>query len=315
MTRDGFEGPEKKVELVVVDGHPSLRLFGHAFWERVVRAAGAQVLSRRSSARFDAYLLSESSLFVYDGHLTLITCGRTRIVDAVDAVLERVSPEAVAFLSLERKNELFPREQPTSFEDDARHLARRLPGRALRFGREHSHCIQLFHTTLPYTPDANDTTLEVLMHGIVERADAFSGGCEQTLARIRDMGVCEVLPGFEVDDHVFSPAGYSLNALRDGLYYTVHVTPEDVGSYVSFETNYDFRADPVSLVRRVLEIFRPESFDVVGFVPGTGAPLTFEVPDYVLTQHVHEEVCGYGLTFLQFDRPPARPSAPTTVHL
>jgi S-adenosylmethionine decarboxylase len=309
-----FEGPEKKVELVVVDGHSSLRAQGEERWEGVVRAARAQVISKRSTEIFDAYLLSESSLFVYDEHFTMITCGQTRLVDAVEEALEVIPVEAVAFLALERKNENFPREQPTCFEEDARRLARLLPGQALRFGDQHDHCIQLFHTTRPFEPDPEDTTLEVLMHGIADRGRAFRGDGDGTLDRARSMGVGEILSGFEIDDHLFTPAGYSLNGLKDELYYTLHVTPQEVGSYVSFETNFDFRAEPASLVREVVEIFRPESFDVFAFVPER-ASLEIEVPGYLLRKYVYEPVSGYGVSFLYFYRPPEGPAPPSRIPL
>ena len=163
-----FEGPEKKVELVL-RGQPSLRELPEATWRRVVEAAGACVLSCMRGDAVDAYLLSESSLLVWDGRLTMLTCGRTHLVDAVFAMLEMFPPESVALLMYERKNEHFPERQPSTFVQDARRLHERFPGRALRFGAEHEHRVMLFSTDAPFTPAADDATLEVLMHGIDPR--------------------------------------------------------------------------------------------------------------------------------------------------
>jgi len=310
---DSFEGPEKKLEIAVTPGAPSLRSLGHAFWREVVAAASAQVLSQIANEDCDAYLLSESSLFVWDERLTLITCGRTRIVSAAEHIFTRVSPADVALLVLERKNEHFPRRQPTSFREDARQLAERLPGVALRFGREHTHSVRLFHSAREYTPEPGDTTLEVLMHGICEEtSQAFSTG---DLAEARATGVTEVLEGFQVDDFVFEPAGYSLNALRGRDYFTFHVTPERVGSYVSFETNADLGGDPEPLVRRVVEIFRPESFDVLSFAPAGCEVQEPSVEGYRLRQRVEAGVCGYAVSFLHWYRPPREPTGPSEISL
>jgi len=314
MTQQFFEGPEKKLELVLAADTPSLRELGDGFWGEVVRAARAEVLSKRSTDQLDAYLLSESSLLVHDRWATLITCGQTSVAEAAAHVVERVTPAAIDLLIVERKNEHFPREQPTSFEEDARVLNALIPGRALRFGREDEHCIHLFHTTRPYAPPEGDTTLEVLMHGIEERSALFHGPTDAVLEAAAAAGVTRILPGFEVDEHAFEPRGYSLNAVLGDEFYTVHVSPERVGSYVSFETNVDFTDDPSAVVRRVVETFRPESFDVLAFVPGAD-PLTLDIAGYRLRRHVAAPVAGYGVTFHHFYRPPQGPVRPIELRL
>lgn len=48
-------------------------------------------------------------------------------------------------------------------------------------------------------------------------------------------GISALLPGAQIDDFVFDPCGYSMNALRASTFSTIHVTPEDSCSYASFE--------------------------------------------------------------------------------
>ena len=133
------------------------------------------------------YFLNRAS-FVFDSFVTMITCGRTRLVDAVVKILERISTDAVSVCIYERKREHFPRQQPTTFADDARILAKHLPGSALRFGADHEHAIYLFHTTREHCPDPDDVTMEVLMHGISkEKAELFrnkSGPAQPSLAEV-----------------------------------------------------------------------------------------------------------------------------------
>ena len=150
------------------------------------------------------------------------------------------------------------------------------------------------------------------MHGIDrEVAEAFLGGPD-AVARARGTGAAALLPGFTLDDYAFEPAGYSLNALDGGIYYTLHVTPEQLGSYVSFETNADFRADPDALVRRVVETFRPEAFDVFAWAPG-GHKADLALDGYALCKHATADVGGYGVTFHHFFRPPTGPVAPDAI--
>jgi S-adenosylmethionine decarboxylase len=309
MAQPFFEGPEKKLELVVVDGFPSLRSFGDETWTRIVEAAGATILSKTSNDDLDAYLLSESSLFVYDSFITMITCGRSRLIDAALALLELVAPEHVAFACYERANENFPHLQETSFIDDARRLRDRVPGRAIRFGAEDEHALHLFHTDRPFAPEPRDTTLEILMHGIdPARAELFRGIEPPRAGRLvaDELGFVEDFPGFTFDEHVFTPAGYSLNGLRDERYLTLHVTPERIGSYVSFETNLDFRESVESLVRTVVGRFRPVSFDIVCFVPDTH-PIAVSVEGYDLRRHTREPAAGYAIDYQRFDRPSESP--------
>lgn len=299
-----FEGPEKKLEVVVTPEFGSLRALGRDVWRRVVDAAGANILSTQRNEHCDGYLLSESSLFVYDDWFAMITCGQTTLVDAFEEVLRSVPREAIAFLVYERKNEHYPEHQPTTFYDDARRLEALVPGRAIRFGDEHGHYIQMFHTTRPFVPETTDPTVEVLMHSIDRSvAERFVGsGSTKGKGMAADLGIDSILPGFVTSEHVFEPAGYSVNALKGAEYYTVHVTPEDVGSYVSFETNHDFGDKLSALVGAIVELFRPRAFDVLAFLPNADAQIS--VDGYSLGDHVVDALGGYRVSYFQYFVPP-----------
>lgn len=306
-----FEGPEKKVELVVSPKGPPLRSLGTAWWASVVAKADAKILSKVSNEDCDAYLLSESSLFVYDDRVLMFTCGRTTLAKAVVKMLERIPSRRILSLIYERKNELFPHYQRSSFYTDAALLDRRLRGRALRFGPQDEHHVYLFHLRRPYDPEMRDTTLEILMHDISPRArDIFCSGSRHNLSYIQSRtDVREIFPGFQVDDHLFRPMGYSLNAIRRRHYYTVHVTPEESGSYVSFETNVPLGARAYGdTLEKVLSIFEPRTFDLVLFqMPArSGVPARL---GYSSRGESSEYLgCGYEVRYQRFHRPQKEPS-------
>ena len=309
-----FEGPEKKLELVVTPELGSLRELGDDVWRRVVDAAGAKILSSMRNAECNGYLLSESSLFVFDDWLAMITCGQTTLVDAFEEVLRWVPSDAIAFMVYERKSEHYPEHQPTTFYDDARRLQALVPGRAVRFGDEHGHYVQMFHSSRPFQPETTDPTLEVLMHAIdPEVARRFVGGAPEGRSMATALGIERILPGFITSEHVFEPAGYSLNALKGPEYYTIHVTPEAEGSYVSFETNHAFPGRLDDLVGSIVDIFQPRAFDVLMFSPDLEAQLSIE--GYLLGDHVVDRLAGYHVSYFQYFVPPTHPRAPYRLRL
>jgi len=299
-----FEGTEKKVELAIDPSLPSLLELGDEVWAEVVGAAGAAILSRIEDDHCRAYVLSESSLFVFSHKLILITCGRTRLPAAVTTLLDRIPPDKIRLFIYERKNELFPHRQPTSFFEDVELLNERLPGRAFRFGGEDGHHLYLFHLDRPYQADGEDVTLEMLMYGLAASTrELFQPRGESTAASVREAArLGRLLPDSKIDDHLFSPAGYSLNAIRDDHYLTLHVTPEEGASYASLETNHRLDGDLDRTLDRVLELFRPRSFDLILWE--AGAPNMLSREGYRVRSRVDQRLsCGYRVSFASFYRP------------
>ena len=296
-----FEGIEKKVEILISEQGPSLREYGYGFWESVVHHSRAEILSQLSNFAGDAYLLSESSLFVYDRRLVMITCGETRLIDAVEMLTKELPAESVQSLIYERKNENFPEKQPTTFAEDADRLNQLLPGESQVFGNPEGHHLSLFNLSRPADPAEDDTTTEILMYGLSSEACAlFQRGTSRTKALWQTMDLDQIFPGHRWDDHLFAPAGYSLNGMRGHRYVTVHVTPDEPASYASFETNHFFA--PGELLEsslRLLELFKPERFDLVLFQQGPDRELTSALGDPVIQEHLRL-ASGYPVHFLHF---------------
>ena len=298
-----FEGTEKKLELIIDPALDSLRTYGDEYWTSVAQRAGADVLSKLSNDFCNAYLLSESSMFVFDHRVMMMTCGQTTLPDAALMLLERIPANRVRRLIYKRKQEVSPQDQPTGFFDDARLLNERLPGCAYQFGNQDEHQLHLFHMDRDPAADAQGTTVEVLMHGLGDLARRdFCITERPTTAEVREItGVDRIIPDFSLDDHLLENKGYSLNAIRGDEYYAVHVTPEETCSYASFETNHRFEGDLARLLGRLIGIFRPSAWDLILFDRNEG-PIA--VPGYRLKSHVAQTPDrGLGARFLSFYRP------------
>tara|TARA_Y100001958_G_C21241817_1_gene569822 strand:+ start:3076 stop:4083 length:1008 start_codon:yes stop_codon:yes gene_type:complete len=292
-----FEGSEKKVE-IVVGSQFNLMEISKDFWDQMVAYAGAKIISEISTEDCTAYLLSESSLFVWKDHLTMITCGTTTLVKAVKFFFNRFSPESIESLIYERKNEYFPHLQSTNYFSDVKFLSPSVKGTSYRFGMPDEHHLMLFEMDRSYQPAPSDVTFELLMYNLQGDAKEILNSPGHTIEQVRDLLKLEtIFPGFKVDDYLFQPRGYSLNALSGSNYYTVHVTPEEIGSYVSFETNLDINETVKHQLSHILEIFQPESFDVIWFRPDHQVP-DLSVPQYVARNRYQQTLkSGYTVSY------------------
>ena len=298
-----FEGPEKKVEIVLRNGAKALRTYGDERWTKVIESAKTKALSKISNEYFVAYLLSESSLFVFDDKVVMITCGRTNLVAGLFAMLEFIDKDDIELLIYERKNHNFPSLQPTDFSDDVASLNEVFPGTTLCFGDLNGDHIGLFHLNKDFSPQRGDHTLELLFNDIDEQARAlFCSGPTHRLDAILETGIREILPGFEIDEYLFEPMGYSMNAIKDDEYYTIHVTPQEIGSFVSFETNHTFQDDLSETIERVTNIFRPASFNLLFFCNDKGLSLPQQDGFKCAIDLRGRLSCGYEVQFCHYQK-------------
>ncbi|KAM9916916.1 hypothetical protein OXX80_013425, partial [Metschnikowia pulcherrima] len=90
-----FEGPEKLLEVwfwpapeAIPEGisKEGLRAIPLEKWKAILDLVNCKVLSMKSSPAVDAYLLSESSLFVFPHKMILKTCGTTTTLACIDEI-------------------------------------------------------------------------------------------------------------------------------------------------------------------------------------------------------------------------------------
>ncbi|KAL1539059.1 adenosylmethionine decarboxylase [Salvia divinorum] len=293
MAASGFEGFEKRIELRFSGHDPAsgkgLRQLDFFTLEKVLHAVQCTVVSALGNRYFDAYVLSESSLFVYPTKIIIKTCGTTQLLKSVRPFVHFGATIGLALCSCRytRGSFIFPDAQPhphTSFRQEVSYLEENLPPnlsikKASVMNAASSHKWHVFTAcdegrTVGGARAADDFyTVEICMTGLdpvharkffrrfgfVKTGD--SAGREMTEAT----GIDGVNASALVCDHAFDPCGYSMNGVDGNRYSTVHVTPEDGFSYASFECVYSSigsEREILEAVRKVAEIFRPAELSV-----------------------------------------------------
>lgn len=270
-----FEGTEKLLEIWFVgksdDSNGDLRYIPRKELDNLLLIVDAKIISSTSNESIDAYVLSESSMFVSKNRLILKTCGITKLLDAVEPIIMLAKKysglEHIENFFYSRRIYLRPDEQRgqhKSFSDEAKFLNKIfVEGSAYVLGKEKGEEWYLY--TLDQISrgelSSGDVTLEVLMSDLDENimcqftSEKFKNS--QELAQ--STGISAIIPGSIHDGQVFDPIGYSMNGLFKDSYHTIHVTPQPMCSYVSFETNLPLK-DYTSLINRVLNVFKPNKF-------------------------------------------------------
>jgi len=298
-----FEGSEKKVQIIVNENELSLlNDINDTFWHELVNSSGAKILSSIRNNDCKAFLLSESSLFIWSNKLLLITCGTTQLVKAIEFFIHEFSLTAIEQILYQRKNEYFSHAQPSCFSQDIKVLRQHISGAAYRFGAVDSHHNYLFHQENNYKANANDKSYEIVAYHISNSASKLLTHGNLTAFEIRDLfQIDELFPHFSIDDHVFSPFGYSLNGIENEHYFTIHITPQAESSYISVSANFDL----IALLPKLISILQPTTIDIL-----TSNELNFEekvhrnLPSpFVCTSLVKESLnIGYEIVFSSYFR-------------
>ncbi|XP_027338196.1 S-adenosylmethionine decarboxylase proenzyme 4-like [Abrus precatorius] len=295
MAFSGFEGFEKRLELHFFGDDPAilqlgLRKLEFECIEQTLQAVQCTVVSAVGNSYFDAYVLSESSLFVYPTKIIIKTCGTTQLLKSILPLIfyaHNLLGLTLTSCRYTRGSFIFPKSQPfphTSFKDEVTFLETTLPPNlcfrkaSIMPSKSSSHSWHVFTATTnpshapydhhhPFTMEICMTDLDPLLAGKFFRrpGDGKSGdsaGKEMTELT----GIDEINEHALVCDFAFDPCGYSMNGMDGDWYSTIHVTPEDGYSYASFEcvgsTCMNGDVDIVHVLRKVVQIFRPGNMSV-----------------------------------------------------
>jgi len=280
-----FEGVEKKFEIKykIPEFYPlnsgGLRDIDEQEWGYLLNSFGCQILSSIRNEHFDAYLLSESSLFVYRDKAILKTCGTTRLLSCLP-LLEQYARNAfegdmlVEYALFTRRNYRYPEKQPlphSSWQEEKvtllkhfRHGADRIIGDV---DGDHFY-VYMEDNRLPNEEVEKYSTIEVAMTDLCRDSMSNFYKNESFIAEnitLSQSGISSILPDeANIDSLMFNPFGFSLNGMLHSNYYTMHITPQKECSYVSYETNRDMKEyDPLKLTSKIIGTFNPEKYTVV----------------------------------------------------
>lgn len=299
-----FEGAEKKAQIQVDRSQISLlNDISDEFWQVLVMRCNAQILSSTNNGQCKAFLLSESSLFVWHDKLLILTCGETQLVNSIEYFIEHIGKEKIQQLTYQRKNEYFAHAQPSCFSDDIKQLSQYLNGSVYRFGELDGHHNYLFNYDNAFNANPENKSYEFIAYQISEKASALLTTSGISAKEIRQFLSLEtILPDFIIDDFVFKPYGYSLNAIKDDKYLTIHVTPQANSSYISFESNIDL----IAFAPLFIDILNPLSFDILSFneFEFSAKTLPYRKTNYVSKTLVETTLPnGYKINFANFILP------------
>lgn len=233
-----FEAIEKRFQLVMATNtdEPSFLTWPESRWQTILDWCGASILSQMTTPDWRAFVLSESSLFVSEREVILLTCGDCPLIHSLRALLQQLNTKQIAFVSYLRQAELAPDAQHTSGTQDITMLQQCLAPQISDANEMATHSQQPpFY--LRYQTQANIPTPHTRLQGHGLSGKALEA-CQQAndIKQLRNLlQLTKFFAGYQLDDWLFSPMGYSVNGLKGEHYFTLHLTPEEDVSYVSIE--------------------------------------------------------------------------------
>jgi S-adenosylmethionine decarboxylase len=250
-----FEGVEKLLEIWFVPNskESDLRKIPRHMWDALLKSVRCEIISFTRNDQIDAYVLSESSMFVSNRRWILKTCGTTTPLQCLEPLIN-MAIDIAGFAEIEdlfysRKNYKKPELQVSphrGFEEEVAFLDQFFDdGRAYCLGSVNRDCWYLYTLSRPgggtimknkielnnnnnnnnnntnnvileslNIPDP-DQTIEVLMTDL--DPDVMSiftkEECADAKEATQKSGIYKIIPGMVIDDYLFDPCGYSMNGI------------------------------------------------------------------------------------------------------
>ncbi|KAF5748887.1 S-adenosylmethionine decarboxylase [Tripterygium wilfordii] len=281
----GFEGYEKRLEVSFFEpgtfadpGGMGFRALSRNQLEEILNPAECTIVGSLANEEVDSYVLSESSFFVYPYKIIIKTCGTTKLLLSIPAILKLADYLSLRVKSVRytRGSFVFPGAQPfphRSFSEEVSVLDGHFGGLGLDSeayvmgGPDKSQKWHVYSAYAEAGPGCDQFyTLEVCMTGLDRKSASvfYKTNASSAASMTEASGIRKILPKSDICDFDFEPCGYSMNSIEQEAISTIHVTPEDGFSYASFEAvGYDFEEVGLTqLLERVLACFQPTEFSV-----------------------------------------------------
>ena len=298
-----FEGVEKVLEIVFrktdsSDSVPTMdyssensfdgsdnALYGlcsihRSHWQEVLDIVQCQILDVIENQYCIGYLLSESSLFVFPDRIILKTCGTTTLLLALRKLIqmaEACSFSAVDYLFYSHKGYMFPENQeyPHRTWDDEVGFIKSILKDDFSYKSVIADKVDDWSIIICQSKKCSgfiaghDITIEIQMSNIDANITNQFWKSENCTLLYKSNGISEIYPKAIINDYIFDPCGYSLNGLVGQYYFTIHITPQNHCSYISFETSVPVSEIDSSqeyslkeLIQKNLKVFKPGSFSI-----------------------------------------------------
>jgi S-adenosylmethionine decarboxylase len=318
-----FEGTEKLLEIWFKKPESSsssntndLRDIPRETIDYILSLVNCKCLSFIRTKDIDSYVLSESSLFINKQRILIKTCGTTTLLLCVKPFIEAANNfcglAVIEDVFYSRKRFMRPELQKSphnSFEQEVGFLHEMFGGGTdYALGNVENNWY-LYTLNKHVSIKEPDQTLEIIMTKLDRDVmkiftQEFSASTDEATKQSK---IDTIFPNAILDSYLFEPCGYSVNAiLPKGHYFTIHITPEEDYSYVSFETDAP-ESDYPALIKRVLKIFNPEQFMLTFFANETSVGTTFNKKHYNFEKFSYDalqekRIKNYNLTYAHYTK-------------
>lgn len=254
-----YEGTEKRLEIIIKG--LNLLQFPESFWIELLHQADTLILSKIENSYLTAYLLSESSLFIWHNKILLITCGNTHLVKAAQYFQREIPKNKIISLLFHRHQAIQPNLQKSNFDQDTLLLSTDQQGVTQHWRGEYQG--DLFYFAHQEQP-ADYKQILMCHHLTGELAQKTQSGLVSTAMMEMHLAINRFFENLIIDHFTFDPKGYSLNAICANDYLTIHLTPEKLSSYLSLETSFN-NASSKALIAHILRLFQPQQSHLMCF--------------------------------------------------